>query len=73
MISRSLSKRLKRLEARAMPAGEPLVIEVRFISPDKVVTGSLLIEIAPQPLATGSPAARRPGAARHRVSEVARS
>jgi hypothetical protein len=40
MISRNLSRRLKRLEARAMPDGEPMVIEVQFVSPDKVVTGS---------------------------------
>jgi hypothetical protein len=48
MISRSLSQRLKRLEARTMPTvGEAMVIEVRFVSPDKVATGSLMIEIAP--------------------------
>ena len=50
MITRNLSQRLKRLEARTVPAvGEPMVIEVRFVSPDKVVTGSLLIEIGPTP------------------------
>ncbi len=53
MISRSLSQRLKRLEARAMPAGEPMVIEVQFVSTDKVVTGSLLIEIGSRPHAQG--------------------
>jgi hypothetical protein len=37
------------LEARAMPAGEPKVIEVQFVLVEKVVTGSLLIEIAPIP------------------------
>ena len=46
MISRRLAQRLKRLEARSIPAGDPMVIEVRFVSPDKVVTGSVLIEIA---------------------------
>ena len=49
MIARNLSQRLKRLEARAMPADEPMVIEVQFVSVEKVVTGSLLIEIAPVP------------------------
>jgi hypothetical protein len=33
MISRNLSQRLKRLEAHAMPAGVPMVIEVQFVSP----------------------------------------
>jgi hypothetical protein len=36
---------LKRLEAHAIPAGEPKVIEVQFVSVEKVVTGSRLIEI----------------------------
>jgi hypothetical protein len=49
MISRSLSQRLKRLEARSMPAGEPMVIEVQFVSVEKVVTGSLSIEISSRP------------------------
>ena len=46
MISRSLAQRLKRLEARSMPAGEPMVIEVQFVSVERVVTGSLSIEIS---------------------------
>ncbi len=54
MISRNLSQRLKRLEARLMPAGEPMVIEVQFVSVEKVVTGSLLIEIAPVPYFTAT-------------------
>jgi hypothetical protein len=54
MISRNLSRRLKRLEARAMPDGEPMVIEVQFVSPDKVVTGSLLIEVAALPHASAA-------------------
>jgi len=37
-------------EARVMSAGEPKVIEVQFVSVEKVVTASLLIEIgAPVP------------------------
>ena len=30
-------------------AGEPMVIEVRFVLVEKLVTGSLLIEISPVP------------------------
>ena len=44
MISRNLSKRLERLEARTMPAGVPMVMEIVFISPDGVVTDTLLVE-----------------------------
>jgi hypothetical protein len=47
MISRNLSQRLKRLEARAMPAGDSIVMEIQFVSPEKVVTGTLLVEIGP--------------------------
>ena len=38
MTSRTLSKRLERLETRMMPAGEPLVMEIEFIS---AVDGSI--------------------------------
>jgi hypothetical protein len=34
MGSRTLLKRLKQLETQMMPAGEPLVIQVQFVSPD---------------------------------------
>ena len=34
MIGRSLTRRLERLETRLLPAGEPLVIQVHFVSPD---------------------------------------
>jgi hypothetical protein len=34
MIGRNFSKRLERLETRTMPAGEPLVIQVQFVSAD---------------------------------------
>jgi len=37
------------------PAGEPMLIEVQFVSTDKVVTGSLWIEIAAPPACPGSP------------------
>jgi hypothetical protein len=33
MINRTLSKRLERLETRSAPEGEPLVIEIEFVSP----------------------------------------
>ena len=50
MISRTFAQRLKQLEARYLRAvGESMVIEVQFVSPDKVVTSSLLVEIAPRP------------------------
>ena len=61
MISRNLSQRLKRLEARAMPAGEPMVIEVQFVSVEKVVTGSLLIEIGSHPHAPATRGQTRRG------------
>ena len=44
MTRRALSKRLERLEARAMPAGDSFVMEIQFLSPEKVVTGTLLVE-----------------------------
>jgi hypothetical protein len=34
MISRSLSKRVQKLEARLIPAGEPMVIQIQYVSPD---------------------------------------
>jgi hypothetical protein len=47
MASRSICQRLKHLEARTtlQAVGEPMIIEVRFVSPDKVVTSSLSIQI----------------------------
>jgi hypothetical protein len=43
-------------EAHAMPAGgEPIVIEVQFVSTDRVVTGSLLIELSALPHAPAAP------------------
>jgi hypothetical protein len=36
-----------------MPAGDPLLILVRLISGYKVLTGSLLVEIAPLPHGPG--------------------
>jgi hypothetical protein len=34
MIGRKLSARLERLESRFLPSGEPIVLQVVFISPD---------------------------------------
>ena len=45
MISRALAKRLERLEARSMPAGVPMVMEIVFVAPDGAVTDTLLVEI----------------------------
>src|ERR1035437_4583100 len=37
MASRNLSKRLERLEERMLPAGEPLILQIQFVSPDGTV------------------------------------
>jgi len=34
MTTRNLARRLERLETRFVPAGEPVVIQVYFVSPD---------------------------------------
>ena len=54
MISRSLSRRLEQLETSIMPTSmtsNPVVIELQFFSPEKVVTSSVSLEVdlpAPQ-------------------------
>ena len=48
MISRSLSRRLDRLETSVMPTSttsDPVVIELKFYSPEKVVTGSMSLKV----------------------------
>jgi hypothetical protein len=48
MISRSLSRRLERLETSIMPTSttsDPVVIELKFVSPEKVVTGSMSLKV----------------------------
>jgi hypothetical protein len=48
MISRSLSRRLERLETSIMPTtttSDPVVIELQFVSPEKVVTGSMSLKV----------------------------
>ena len=37
MRSRTLSKRLERLETRLAPEGEPLPIHIQFVSPDGTI------------------------------------
>jgi hypothetical protein len=48
MITKNLSRRLKLLEARLTRNSEPIIMEIQFVSPDKVVTDTLLIEIGAQ-------------------------
>jgi hypothetical protein len=38
MLSRNLTRRLERLEARLMPASKPWAIQICFVSPDGRVT-----------------------------------
>jgi hypothetical protein len=48
MISRGLSRRLDRLETIVMPTtttSDPVVIELKFYSPEKVVTGSMSLKV----------------------------
>jgi hypothetical protein len=43
-----LSQRLKRLEARAIPAGEPILMKIQFACPVKEVVDMLLIQFDPR-------------------------
>jgi hypothetical protein len=48
MIGRNLTRRLERLETTVMPTSttrNPVVIELQFVSAEKVVTGSMSIEV----------------------------
>ena len=48
MMIKSLSRRLDRLETSIMPTSttsDPVVIELKFVSAEKVVTGSMSIEV----------------------------
>ena len=48
MISRSLSRRLDRLETSIIPTSttsDPVLIELQFFSPEKVVTGSMSLKV----------------------------
>jgi hypothetical protein len=44
MITRNFAQRLKRLEARAMLAGVPVVMEIVFVCPVEGVVSTLLVE-----------------------------
>ena len=59
MTSRTLSRRLERLEARMIPAGEPLVYEIQFVSAvDRSITSRLQVRCEGAP---GSARLARPG------------
>lgn len=46
MSSKNLSRRLERLEARLIPAGDPMAIQVRYVSPDRsVVDGPRIVVV----------------------------
>ena len=45
MTCRTLFKRLERLETRMMPAGEPVVIQVQYVSPDGTVEDGTRISV----------------------------
>ena len=38
MIGRTLSKRVRKLEARLIQTEEPMVIQIKYVSPDETVT-----------------------------------
>ncbi len=51
MMSKSLCRRLERLETTVMPRSNPVEIILQFYSPEKVVTSSMSLEVdlpAPQ-------------------------
>jgi hypothetical protein len=37
MIGRTLSRRVQKLEARLAPSGEPIIIQIKYVSPDGMV------------------------------------
>ena len=45
MLSKSLSRRLERLETTVMPTSIPVEIILQFFSPEKVVTSSMTLEV----------------------------
>jgi hypothetical protein len=58
MITRNLARRLERLETRLVPEGEPLVINVHFVSTDGSRVGGVRFTI---PRAGGRPGQYRKG------------
>jgi len=65
MTTRNLSQRLKRLEARVLPSGEPSVMRIVFVDPKLGETGSHLVTIGAhiqnQSAAVASSRSSRPG------------
>lgn len=60
MGSKTLSKRVEQLETRMMPAGEPIFIEIQFVSADGSIASRLRVNCGVP--AIGSPARLgRPG------------
>ena len=61
MIKRALSRRLERLETRALPVGEPLVIQVVFVSPGGTRQDGPVIKVPapPREIAAGTDVHRR--------------
>jgi hypothetical protein len=57
MTCRTLSKRLQRLETRMMPVGEPVIIQVQYVSPDGSVEDGPRISV---PGAGGRRVGKRP-------------
>jgi hypothetical protein len=45
MISRNLTRRLKKLEGRNAPAAEPVIVEVMFVSPDGTEEMAFTVEL----------------------------
>jgi hypothetical protein len=45
MITRSLSRRLERLETSTIPTSNTVVMLIQFVSPEKVMTSSMSIEV----------------------------
>jgi hypothetical protein len=45
MISKSLSRRLERLETTVMPTSNPVEIILQFYSPERVVTSTMTLVV----------------------------
>jgi hypothetical protein len=45
MINRALSKRLERLETRLASEGEPLLIQIQYVSPDGTVEDGPVVTV----------------------------
>jgi hypothetical protein len=62
MITRTLSKRVQRLEAPLIPTDEPMVIHVKYVSPDGTVTDGYTIGGHPKTLTENGKGCRDDGA-----------